>query len=521
MKLNVDFHSRVLLGLIAVLLLGLSGSWIAIDFAARQAGAAEPRRTNLTGARDDQTGAGASMDPVLGDLWLGAGVITIVGLAVSLVSARLLMRPVRALADASRGIASTDADHAVGDALTSVASALRGLSRSAHYDALTGLPNRTHFTSLLDEALDRARRGRHSLALVFIDLDGFKKINDTLGHKMGDLVLRKTGQRMARSVQAPSSISRLGGDEFVLILDGATQAKALMAVEAMMAAVGVPMRSASGPIRVGMSAGIAIYPQVAADRETLLKLADAAMYRSKSGKCGPVVARVGDVAPVPAAGAALTSADMDAHGETWDGIWRAPTASGIFRSRPIQVGDDGPAGVPAAPIPRDEIERLTALRRLEILDKPQSPSFDRITQLAAKALDVPIVLISLVDERRQWFLSRVGLDVAETSRDVSLCAHAIFARQPLVVSDASLDPRFSSSALVTGEPHLRAYAGVPFFTQAGFAIGTLCAIDRRPRDFRDEELKTLRELAAVLEDLFQAREYRIASARQPAKPTES
>lgn len=161
-----------------------------------------------------------------------------------------------------------------------------------------------------------------------------------------------------------------------------------------------------------------------------------------------------------------------------------------------------------------ESERLAALRCLGLLDTPPSESFDRITRLAAETLDVPIVLVSLIDEARQWFKSRVGLDVTETPRQVSFCSHAISNRERLNIPDASRDPRFSSNPLVTGAPHIRAYLGIPIHSLEGHAIGTLCAIDTRPRAFFERHLNTLGDLAKILEESIQARELVALVARQ-------
>jgi diguanylate cyclase (GGDEF)-like protein/PAS domain S-box-containing protein len=147
-----------------------------------------------------------------------------------------------------------------------------------------------------------------------------------------------------------------------------------------------------------------------------------------------------------------------------------------------------------------------ALHRLGLLDTPPTDSLDRITRVAARALDVPILLVSLVDSDRQWFKSRVGLEVAQTSREVSFCSHAVLARRPLLVRDAELDERFADNPLVIGSPWVRAYLGVPLFTGNNQPIGTLCAMDTRPRDFNDEHTETLRSFARLVEDSFQARE---------------
>jgi diguanylate cyclase (GGDEF)-like protein/PAS domain S-box-containing protein len=159
-----------------------------------------------------------------------------------------------------------------------------------------------------------------------------------------------------------------------------------------------------------------------------------------------------------------------------------------------------------AALPLYETERLQALHTLEILDTPADASLDRITRLVSRVLNVPIALVTLVDEERQWFKSRIGVKVLETSRDDAFCAHAILQDEPLVVPDALQDVRFSDSALVTEAPNIRFYAGVPIRTSKGFAVGTLCAIDKRPRILSDEELNTLRDLAEMVSREIQLRE---------------
>ena len=116
------------------------------------------------------------------------------------------------------------------------------------------------------------------------------------------------------------------------------------------------------------------------------------------------------------------------------------------------------------PVPIDEEQRLAALHRLLLLDTPAEESFDRVTRLASVALGVPIMLVSLVDENRQWFKSCIGLGVTETSREVSFCGHVVYERRPLNIADATRDPRFADNPLVTGAPYIRAYLGFPLFT---------------------------------------------------------
>ncbi|MBE9112345.1 GAF domain-containing protein [Nodosilinea sp. LEGE 07298] len=148
-----------------------------------------------------------------------------------------------------------------------------------------------------------------------------------------------------------------------------------------------------------------------------------------------------------------------------------------------------------AKIPSQEADRIEALRQYKILDTPAEHSYDDITSLAAYICDVPIALISLVDAERQWFKSAVGLVARETSRDVSFCAHAILRSGVMIVKDAAEDERFADNPLVTGEPGIRFYAGVPLISPGGHPLGTLCVIDRKPRTLNDYQIKTLEALA--------------------------
>ena len=158
-----------------------------------------------------------------------------------------------------------------------------------------------------------------------------------------------------------------------------------------------------------------------------------------------------------------------------------------------------------APIPDNETERLAALREYRILDTEAEQAYDDITALAAYVCDAPIALISLVDESRQWFKSRVGLNRQETPRDVAFCAHAILQSEPLIVRDALKDARFADSALVTRSPHIRFYAGFPLASPEGFALGTLCAIDRKPRQLSPGQKTAMQSLARQVMALLELR----------------
>ena len=160
----------------------------------------------------------------------------------------------------------------------------------------------------------------------------------------------------------------------------------------------------------------------------------------------------------------------------------------------------------AAPaMPSNETERLGALRALDILDTPAEEAFDRLTRLAALIFDVPISVLSLVDSSRQWFKSSVGLSIAETSREISFCGHAILNSEPLVVPETRSDPRFARNPLVTGDPGVRFYAGAPLDLGQDRRIGVLCLVDRRPREFGPRQLETLGLLAEQALDALRLR----------------
>ncbi len=165
--------------------------------------------------------------------------------------------------------------------------------------------------------------------------------------------------------------------------------------------------------------------------------------------------------------------------------------------------------MPAAPLPADEAERLAALRGYAILDTPPEENFDRIVRLACRLFSVPIALISLVDENRQWFKARQGLEATETPRDVAFCAHAILEDGVLVVPDATQDQRFADNPLVQGGPGIRFYAGAPLISPTGQRIGTLCLIDTISRtDFSTADRASLRDLGGVVMDEMEMRRTR-------------
>ena len=153
-----------------------------------------------------------------------------------------------------------------------------------------------------------------------------------------------------------------------------------------------------------------------------------------------------------------------------------------------------------------EASRIAALNRYAILDTEPEQSFDDLVTLAAHICKTPMAMLSLVDEHRQWFKSKVGVQVRETPREISICTHAIQQDDLFIVPDTRQDPRFRDNPLVVGEPRVRFYAGAPLINEDGFALGTLCVVDREPRELDEDQknaLLSLRRLALAQMELRQ------------------
>ncbi len=153
----------------------------------------------------------------------------------------------------------------------------------------------------------------------------------------------------------------------------------------------------------------------------------------------------------------------------------------------------------------DEAGRLAALDRYSILDTQPEAQFDKITALVRTVLDVPMAAVSLIARDRQWLKSRQGLSVCEMPRDASFCTHTIQRREPLVVPDTTLHPLFADHSAVTGPPFIRSYLGIPLTSADGYNLGALCAIDLRPRSFRDAEIRIMSNFAALVMDEMELR----------------
>lgn len=155
-------------------------------------------------------------------------------------------------------------------------------------------------------------------------------------------------------------------------------------------------------------------------------------------------------------------------------------------------------------IPPNESTRLATLKALNVLDTPPEERFDRVTRMAKRMFRVPIALVSIVDQDRQWFKSAQGLSACETPRSISFCGHAILGDDVFLIPNALDDPRFADNPLVTGAPHVRFYAGCPLRAPDGMKVGTLCIIDSEPREFDQDDASALRDLASMVEDELSA-----------------
>ena len=162
----------------------------------------------------------------------------------------------------------------------------------------------------------------------------------------------------------------------------------------------------------------------------------------------------------------------------------------------------------SAPLPPNETERLQALHNYDILDTPPEVAFERLINMAARLFDVPIALITFVDANRQWFKACIGVEMRESPRELSFCAYAILSDQVMVVPDALLDPRFITHALVTGESHIRFYAGAPLKTPDGQNLGSICIVDTVAREFDDNQQELLTDLASIVVDELELRRTR-------------
>lgn len=323
------------------------------------------------------------------------------------------------------------------------------LERQAYTDNLTGLWNRHYFEMELQRALDLGSQIGAATALLVIDLNGFKLVNDRYGHAIGDKVLTEIGRRLRETLRLGDTGVRLGGDEFAVIMTSDVNVlSASRLADRLAAELAEPISLNGNQVAVGASIGVALSPDDGTQIRELLHVADRRMYDNK------------------------------------------------LRDRKV-------------PRPKDEPQRLRDLYGYRVLDTPPEERFDRIARLASTSLDMPIALVSLVDARRQWFKARIGLDVKETPREDAFCAHAICDDELTVVEDALDDERFKSNPLVVDGAKIRFYAGAPLRSPNGHSLGTLCVIDRKPRKLTDHQKQVLTDLADLVINELEVRKARL------------
>ena len=170
------------------------------------------------------------------------------------------------------------------------------------------------------------------------------------------------------------------------------------------------------------------------------------------------------------------------------------------------MNSDSTTKTTSYPVPSNESDRVKRLHQLNILDTEHEQSFDRLTELASSFFDVPIALISLLDEERLWFKSATGVDKRQSKREYAFCNYVLVDDEVVIITDATEDKRVDDNPLVTGESNIRSYAGAPLRTEDGFVIGTFCVMDRQPRQFSEREIQVLQLLASETMDQIRLRE---------------
>ncbi len=331
----------------------------------------------------------------------------------------------------------------------------REVAAQAVTDPLTGIANRRRFDASLVTEWRRAMRENTLLSLVMIDVDRFKLFNDRYGHQAGDRCLQVVAAAVADLARRPADLAaRYGGEELAVLLpvtDRAGAAELAERIRAAIEACGVAHEANPPGGVVTASLGHATLAPQFDEEETparLVAAADAALYEAK---------RLGRNRAV-----------------SWDDVPDSPTPPPI----------------------RDEAGRLVAVERTG--GGPGDGSLDRLASLTAALFDVPACMVSLVGEDTQCFVGRTGLDVRETAREVSFCAHTIAGGGVFTVVDATRDARFAANALVTGEPGIRFYAGAPIATTSGHSVGALCLVDFEPRPPLEPVQKALLTALAAL-----------------------
>jgi diguanylate cyclase (GGDEF)-like protein len=368
----------------------------------------------------------------------------------------------------------------------------------ASTDGLTGALNKSAFQEQAALIVERARADNRAIVLGYMDLDGFKDVNDRHGHSAGDRVLRVFAEAAGKAIRDTDLFARIGGDEFVVLMSVRTCEEGDRVAELMHARLSQILRDTGYDVTCSM--GALVSKSDAFDlHDGGLELADTLMYEVKhAGKNALRVARGGSMSVRLHAAYPLITDD----GGLTDILGRIDRFDQIDEPLPVRAAK--PADVTAsffspAPQPADEVERQRAVDATGIIDSPPDPVLQAIVAAGARLFGAPMAALSIIDHDRQWFAARIGLDATESSRAISFCAHAILSpHELLVVPDATRDRRFSGNPLVQSDPRIRFYAGAPVIGPDGQPLGTLCVIDRRPHggELPLEELARLADQAA-------------------------
>ncbi len=342
------------------------------------------------------------------------------------------------------------------------------LDQIAHQDALTGLANRRRFDEVLAAEWRRTWRDAKPLSLVLADIDSFKMYNDSFGHPAGDACLQRVGAALARTARRSGDlVARYGGEELAVLLPGTDLVGAEKVAEDVRRAVEAldiahPGNRAYGRVTVSIGVATAHPPGAAGmlDPLDLVAEADRMLYEAK---------RTGRNRTVSAASLART-------GQT-----------------PAALAEAARLATLAA------YEKAGATRR--------TPDMDRVARLAATMAGTPIGLVTLVGENAQTFAGNFGMEqVSGTPRDISFCTHTIREDEPLVIADATRDPRFYDNPLVTGDPAIRFYAGAPVISRRnGARLGAVCVIDTAPHGLTSAAQRAmLKDMASMAAELLEA-----------------
>ena len=321
------------------------------------------------------------------------------------------------------------------------------LQHRALHDALTGLPNRVLFLDRLNQATNRLQRTEAPIALLYLDLDGFKAVNDTYGHGAGDELLKVVAERLRLAVRPSDTVARLGGDEFAVLCEDLVDARhAAVVAGRLQNQLERPIDVAGTTVAVGASIGQVVVGGGSFDPAELLARADVAMYRGQ--------------AAVPS----------------------GPDA--VPRPRPT----------PSPPYPSTRTPAWPRCARTGCWTRRTRRCSTTSVRLAAIICETPMAAISLVDDDRQWFKASVGLSVEETPRDLAFCAHALVADDLMIVDDTRTDARFRAHPQVMTEPAVRFYGAAPLRNDDDHVLGTLCVVDTVPRRLRPDQEEALRAL---------------------------